>query len=373
MLSFTAINSTINKSIELRAEFDEKNNTWTIRTTLDYVDYFINNYVFHHQINTLKSVSKMFKLCQDEITYKQTDDLIEVNIVVDYIDDELITFELAKMNQNYEEILMKKVSALEDRIIMLEEENKILKEKTNKIYKPKSVQGIFYIRIDEEEGKLDYKAICNDPERQEEFEEKMLEAFKSVNIDSLNDLLSNYKPYISESSLDKIRKTIKKIIKTKSVYEIWEIVSNTQITPKNTLSWSYYDSSSKSQQQMNVNECKLIMKLPSNSMCGFFIDSYCNMNTGNYSYMTSSSYVRCGRVYGTLGSGSGGTQLTNVPTLYSRSIKFSFIKLENKEDFINLEDSILGNIKKIFEQSSIYDIFGELYEEKKAFTYIYDI
>lgn len=369
MLSFTATNSdsTINKSLEFCAELNETNNTWTIKTTLDYVDYFINNYVFHHQINSLKSVSKMFKLCQNEITYKQIDDLIEVNIIVDYIDDELITFELSKVNQNYEEILMKKVSVLENRILMLEEENKKLKEKT---YKPKSVEGIFYIRIDEEEGKLDYKAICNDTERQEEFEEKMLEAFKSVNVDSLNDFLS--KNNVSESSLDKIRKTIKKIIKTKSVYEIWDIVSNTQITPKNTLTWSYYDSSSKSQQQMNVNECKLIMRLP-NSMCGFFIDSYCNMNTGNYSYMTSSSYVRCGRVYGTLGSGSGGIQLTNVPTLYSRSIKFSFIKLENKEDFINLEDSVLGNIKMIHEHSSIYDIFGELYEEKKAFTYIFDI
>ena len=370
MLSFTATSSdsTINKSLEFCAELNETNNTWTMSIISLPTTYFITNYVFHHQINSLKSVSKMFKLCENEISYKQIDDLIEVNIIVDYIDDELITFELSKVNQNYEEILMKKVSSLEDRILMLEEENKKLKEKT---YKPKSVEGIFYIRIDEEEGKFDYKAICNDLERQEEFEEKMLEAFKSVNIDSLNDFLySGYDRYISESSLDKIRETIKKIIRTKNVHEIWNIMSDIRIIPKNTLYWNY-SVTYLEKQQINVNECKLIMILPSSSTNGFFIKNCLDINTGNYSYMTSSSYVRCGNFYGILYSGENASKSTDI--LYSRSIKFSFTKLENKEEFINLEDSILRNIKMVDERCITYDTFGDFYDKGKKFTYIYDI
>lgn len=128
MLTFTAVNKDGNKSISLNAEFNEVSNTWTIKTTIDYIDYFINNYVFNHQINSIKSVSKMFKLCQDKITYSYIEnDLIEVSIVVDYIDDELIIFELLKMEQTDEEILMKKVSCLEKRIFVLEEENNQLK------------------------------------------------------------------------------------------------------------------------------------------------------------------------------------------------------------------------------------------------------
>ena len=360
MLSFTATNAINNSSIELVAELNE-NNTWTIKTTIDYVDYFINNFVFHHQINTLKSVSKMFKLCQDEIIYKHSNELIEISIVVDFLDDEIITFELVKLNQNYEEILMKKVSSLENRILILEEENKILKNNT---YIPKSTQGTFWVFFDEEEGKLDYKMICRDSERQEEFEEKMLEAFKSVNIEYLNSFISSFKSYLSESSLEKIKKTMKKIKRLTNLNDLWDIMSNIRIVPKTQTKWNTGNSV-----VIDVPEFNLFFQVPNHTTCGFFITNG-NINTGGYMCRTGNNYVKYGNYYGSITGGCGGV-IKN--TFICNYIKFSFTKFENPEEIMKLDESILGNIKyTCVVQNSVYDIFGEIDKEMKN-TYIYDI
>jgi hypothetical protein len=374
MLSITAF-SKDSKTIELNIVLNEEKNTWDIKTTIDYSEYFITNFVFHHQINTLKSVTKMFKLCKDDITYSvqnfqdlQDNDIITISILVDYIDDEIITFDLLKKEQNNEEILKKRVSALEEKIILLE------KELHNK-YISKSVEGTFYVKIVEE--KFEYKAICSNPERQEEFEQKMLEAFKSTNINMLI-YFSLQDNYISESSIDKIKKTIKKVIKSKNVYEIWEIISEIKITPKNQLTWykkyNYYNGNNFSSEPFNVDNIQLNLNIPMNTSFGYYCMNNKQINSGDYSYYTSIGYVKYDNYFGSIHN-SQNVAIKSIDQVFMfNHIKFSFIKLEKEEDIINLDDTTLTNVTKIYKQSDKYNIFEkEIHEKEKTFFYLYDV
>lgn len=370
MSSFIAVNQETKKEIKVSCVFEESSNTWTLSTTLDYIVYSLINVVFHSQINNPKSVSKMLKICQDEITYNYSGDNIIVNINVDYIDDGFLSFTLNKVVQNYEEILMKKVSNLEDRLLFLEEENKNLKDQ---IYYSQSLEGTFYIKIDEDKGNFEYKAVCKNFKKQEDFEQKMLEAFKSSNIEYLNDFMNSHKQYISETSIDKIRKSIKKITKVNSIYEIWKIFLYLKIVMKQSTKWSYttYSNGTSQTNYIDVNEGTLFIKVPTDSKHGYCYGSGLVNSIFNY---RQSYPLKCGGYCGPLYSSSCYQILSVEESFYSSSIKFAFMKLEKKEDIVNLQDKILCNIKLAHESSGIYDTFGDFSEEdKKTWIYLFDL
>jgi len=125
---FTAQNKNNEKSLKFRAKFSESSSTWVIKTTVNFIEYKIENLIFNYYINSPKSVTNMFNLCRDTIFYEFFEESkIVVSININYIDIEPIVFELKKVSQDYESIYREKLSLFGEKISTLESENKKLR------------------------------------------------------------------------------------------------------------------------------------------------------------------------------------------------------------------------------------------------------
>ena len=377
MLSFTALNKHTKKSLEFSAFFLESSITWSIKTTVDYIDYKIVDFIFHHNIRFPKAVAKMFDLCRDSIVYEINDEKIRLSIDVDYIDSEPIVCELEKVVQDYEKILMKHVYSLEERIVNLEEENKRLSE----VYTAKSLEGSYMVEIDENTNKLTYSCYCSIPSRQKEFEERILNSFKSANIYALVYLCGQYAQYISETSRDRLRRTIKKIAKCTSIQEIWEIVSDFKISPKNQTTWTLNNKQGQQISQMSVSEYSLFFQIPVNNIGGM-LDMNMAVNHGtSYNWYSGGCTGKSGTYWG--GSITGNCTLyehTKQTVFMFRKVKFAFEKITQPREIKKLNGECTSHIRYIAGCSNVvYDTFGDLYEEifidgkNNELKYIYDI
>lgn len=373
-MNFTASNKDTETTIALTACLTESSNTWIVSTSIDYVEYSAENVIFHEQIKTSKSVSKMLQLCKDNISYEIKEDSLLLSIYVDYIDDSILHIELTRVPRNYEEILLKRMCTLEEKILFLERENAFLKDL--KDITSNSIQGSFWIELHEPKNTFTYDFKCKRSTDRKSFKLKLLNAFKSCNISNLVFLNS----YCSEGSSQAISTAIKKIAIAKNLHEIKTVVDSLTLNKVDPLvSLTYYDANGTRRVIGVANSFKVLFQCPSSSnQMGGWRGSTSDVEE-SYSYHTSKGYMKfydliydknC-VIYNAI---TGATIVPDNDIFIAGHIKFASSCTKTLNDI--KAHTYFESIDKI--QDVIYDSFGNFYEynlkEMKGPTvyYIFD-
>ena len=350
MLSFTANGF---EKITIEAKFDDDTNTWTLASFLDYVEYCARGVVFHHQINSPKTVSKMLKLCGDCITFELSGDVIEVSIEVDYIDDERISLCLEKIQKNYEEVLLKQVRDLSKKIAILE----------NRLKQPqyKCLEGTYSIKIDEKFENMEFKCYCSDPQRQDEFELRVLNLFKAAQISNIQRDISKFITMQSE------KKLIKQISKASSVEKLWETVNTFQVE----ISTEYHDPGHKLGHMSHVTfsffprggEIKYGCTQNPLVVSQWTRDYLCNAN-----FRTSRNEIRM--IYGNI------LEFPKETIFVMDHVEFPYKRVSSPDELFSLPEEELRNLKRTTEGECMYDTFGYIGKEqnfeKNKCIYLWD-
>ena len=323
MISLISTEENKTNPIKLNVDFSEQSNSWTIETNIDSVEYFIEDFVFNPLINTPKSVWKMSEY--SEITHKLTNSSLVITIILDYLDIKPIVFELKK----------------------------------KMIISEPPLEGSVFLEI--VNGKLEvYKLFCQNSDRKYDFDDKVLNSFKSVNIESLNYISKTFRDRISEVSHQNIEKSIEEIINITNIYDLWNIINNLWIYTSKNEQWV-----DENGYKIYIHKFKIFFKIPGYSYyCpGFQLESDCGISYFRQyeDYVTDEWYIQ------DLNGEENCIKVPNEKESVFLKIKFAGVKVENVKDIC----LYTKNLKSVHGEIVKYDIFGTLYKEPKQVWYIY--